>query len=345
MTRPNRELTTLELQEKQVRKARLKEQKHQKYWEGRVIKAKKYKDPEKEQHAREQLGLLGVGEYDISGTVDPVVYKGKAMIQTVYRQLQAHDPSVGKEREYTCLLKHMRKNTQEKSMFANADALWGYTRSKFCDRAGEIVTSLAKLNEQDEPWRDRFAAIRKACAFGSGPGSDAVGLVSFLQSYFSEEFHLDHMVLFDFCDQEWREVTDPLCITLSPKDIRQMDACFCDVTKPLQSTENEAVVKECGEMDFYIISYLLTETHGHWDMFIAETIHLAKPGALFYFAEPRPWQLQHLIRLCASQLSFTWLDSSMDHPALQGLGARVGPAVLLGIKEEHCSGDNLSNGS
>jgi hypothetical protein len=344
MTRPNRELTTLELQEKQLRKAQLKEQKHRNYWEGRVRFAKKYKAPDKEQEAQEQLRLLGFGEYsyDISGSTgtveDAVVYKGKAMVQTVYRQLQVHDPSVGNERANTSLLKHMRKGTQEKSMFANAEALWGYTRSKFCHRAGVIVASLAKLNEQDEElWRDRFASLRTACAFGSGPGSDAVGLVSFLQSYFSEEFHLDRMVLFDFCIQEWREVTDPLCSTLSPKDIRQMDACFCDVTKPLQSTENEAVVKECGEMDVFIISFLLTETHGHWDMFIVETIHLAKPGALFYFAEPRPWQLQHLIRLCGSQLSFTWIDSSMDNPALQALGARVGPAVLLGIKEEHCN--------
>ena len=341
MTRPNRELTTLELEEKRLRKAELKEQKHQKYWEGRVRKAKIYKDPEKEQHAREQLGLLGFSEYDISGAVDDVVHKGKAIIQTVYHQLQAYDPSVGKEREYICLLKHMRKNTQEKSMFANTDALWGYTRSKFYDRSCIIVTSLAKLKEQDEPWRDRFAAIRRACAFGSGPGNDAVGLVSFLQSYFSEEFYLDRMVLFDFCMEDWRKVTDPLCSISSPKDIRQMEACFCDVTKPLQSTENEAVVKECGEMDFYIINHVLTETHGLWDNFIVETIHMAKPGALFYFAEPRPWQLQHLIRLCGSQLSFTWLDSSMDHPALQDLGRRVGPAILLGIKEEHCNGDNV----
>ena len=44
------------------------------------------------------------------------------------------------------LLKHMTKGTQDMSMFKNEDALWGYTRQKFYERAFLLCTSLAKLN-------------------------------------------------------------------------------------------------------------------------------------------------------------------------------------------------------
>eukprot|EP00957_Ditylum_brightwellii_P114953 8767108-Ditylum_brightwellii.AAC.1 len=45
------------------------------------------------------------------------------------------------------LLRHMTKGTQSLSMFDNKQALWGYTRQKFYERAMLVVKSLTKLSE------------------------------------------------------------------------------------------------------------------------------------------------------------------------------------------------------
>ena len=81
----------------------------------------------------------------------------------------------------------------------------------------------------------------------------------------------------------------------------------------------------------------------------------AKPYALFYFAEPTPWQLHHLrnhvqVRkvlpstlnddddkvvdaATAPRHDYIWLDSSMNQSAdLQAMDGRLGPGTLLARK-------------
>jgi SAM-dependent methyltransferase len=88
-----------------------------------------------------------------------------------------------------------------------------------------------------------------------------------------------------------------------------------------------------SDVDFYLFSYVLTETRGKWEVFMRELVREAKPNALFYFAEPTPWQL-HQVRLLLPDLDYIWLDSSMNQlPNLQALEARLGPGVLLARKK------------
>ncbi len=119
-----------------------------------------------------------------------------------------------------------------------------------------------------------------------------------------------------------------------------------------------------SKMDMFIFSYVLTETREQWATFCQDLISLARPNALFYFAEPTAWQLHRLLLLFPmsqvddeekpqsppsisnhnsnhnnnnsskknARMDWIWLDSSMDSPSLQCLERRVGPAVLLGRK-------------
>ena len=115
-----------------------------------------------------------------------------------------HHRSSDKKRQLVngiSLLKHMTKGTQEKDMFQDKSALWGYTRQKFYTRALLLCTSLAKikisendmcldvtddldLNLQKQRTFQRKVwnvfqngGIRKVCSIGCGPGNDFIGLM------------------------------------------------------------------------------------------------------------------------------------------------------------------------
>lgn len=132
--------------------------------------------------------------------------------------------------------------------------------------------------------------------------------------------------------------------------------------KQKKEVNNVTAAKYAGLGDIFLISYLLSETRNLWDEFLLKLIETSKRGCIFYFAEPTPWQLHRLIsmfelsksandgevdkldnisgsfcneinaRKSKTRMRFLWIDSSMNLPALQGLHARLGPAVLLGIK-------------
>jgi hypothetical protein len=89
------------------------------------------------------------------------------------------------------------------------------------------------------------------------------------------------------------------------------------------------------QFDLYLVSHVLTETHSQWESFFCELISHSKAGTLFYFCEPSAWQL-HLVKQLHSNndIEFWWLDSSMGQcSGIQDLDLRVGPGVLLGMKQ------------
>jgi len=251
-------------------------------------------------------------------------------------------------------------------------ALRGYTRQKFHERAALFIESLGKLSpkaleaaklgrshfgshhqhtsEQEEImlmcWR-KLGGIRKACSLGCGPGNDAVGLITFLRNYFDYANGIEDIFLLDYAINEWK---DAILINLIPiivcsYNCNRITCGSFDVTHPLSNNSIEIFAKDS---DIFLASYLLTETRNKWDQFFVQLVDLAKVGAMFYFAEPVPWQLHRLIRMssvntsaetspgidCSPlyRLRFVWIDSSMHFPEMQILDGRSdGPAVLLAI--------------
>ena len=163
---------------------------------------------------------------------------------------------------------------------------------------------------------------------------------------------------------------------------------FCDVRSSLWSPEHaetrellafshgiqESVPHPSSEsslsfdVDIYVISYLLSETRGKWQVFFDDLIPQTSPGTLFLLSDPTAWQLHEFIdrydscsksssvsssttpplapfpqeageqqnpqqQHCPWKRKFVWqwLDSSMHRPELQPLEGRVGPAVVLGM--------------
>ena len=407
----NRDLTPAEREAKQLAKSKLKLDNHWDWLERRLRRAKKQKDHDMEREAQEALsqweavhptiiadadaageessqGVHGTGE-DGSVTNDSIS-RGTMVVIEIHRLLQ--QTIMGGEKctrqdQDLSLLKHTRKGTQQLTMFGNTNALWGYSQTKFLDRAALVLTSLARLDPgvrhkrrggsqhnllpspselslQRSIW-DELQQVRSACSLGLGPGCNAVGLISFLQSHYGQHQSssstpvpsektrnarccLDRLLLLDFAALDWRFITDPLSSILVPGQVGKLDAEFCDVTR--ESLPRELL---CGPTttslltdaeqpnvayDMVLVSFLLTETHGGWETFLIEMITCSREGTLFYFAEPRPWQLHRVKQLCSGLLAFVWLDSSMNDPSLQTLGTRVGtasgaPSVMIGIKQ------------
>lgn len=180
----------------------------------------------------------------------------------------------------------------------------------------------------------------------------------------SSEAILQTAVALDWVEEEWRCIVEPLQNLLTPKFIRHFTTQSFDVTQPLYSTENDvnqdaplcnyrnsSALLCAAKCDIFLISYLLTENRGRWEVFCRQLFHAAKKGALFYFAEPTSWQLHKILHMMKSfqhgddatnkqgaindvttDMLFLWLDSSMNFPELQVLNGRLGPAVLLGMK-------------
>lgn len=260
------------------------------------------------------------------------------------------------------LLQHMSKGSQTLEMFEDSFALWGYARIRFSERSLLLCSSLGRLEipqlgqenlpaafdpliESQRCTRQKMwnifinKGVRKACSIGSGPGNDIAGVISFLQMILLKnfEFLLDKIILMDWSNH-WQKITVPLCEVLIERNLVKtgINAC-CDITKDLNTIENEAAYhelfpKNVADVDFYSISYLLSETSCKWTSFLDTLVTKSKPHTIFYFAEPTPWQLHEVQRLFCNHLDFVWLDSSMDTPSFWGTGRRAGPAVMVGLK-------------
>ena len=287
------------------------------------------------------------------------------------------------------LCRNMTKATQSIEMFDDMKALRGYARRKFTQRSALVADSLGKLHPDaietgsaaaartrgeidacqlalhDEQIRlmkscwSSLSRVANVCSIGCGPGCDLVGTLTFLRNFVHEcdggsssEVGCRpaslRAVMLDFAIEQWKEaVLDDLANLLRPDYVNEICYCHCDVTRAMDASVERAV----ADADLYLTSYLITETRFRWDEFFVNLVRRARVGALFYFAEPTPWQLHRLIRLSKKsskasdnartdvdyapleRLRFVWLDSSMHSPELQPLDGRVGgPAVLLAIK-------------
>ena len=171
-----------------------------------------------------------------------------------------------------------------------------------------------------------------------------MGLLAFLRGYVSKHNVSSssmRFVLLDYAIEEWKDaVLNDLDHILTESLASTVTCEHCDVTIP--PGEKHAHIWPLLETsDMFLTSYLLTETRDKWDAWFIQLVGKAKEGAIFFFAEPLPWQLHRLIRMSASdsdpsplqRLRFAWIDSSMNHLELQELDGRAGgPAILLAIK-------------
>ena len=274
------------------------------------------------------------------------------------------------------LLQNMTKGTQSKSMLQDTTALRGYTRQKFHGRASLIIESLGKLspkslematisiyNQLDTKQQkqefmqqkdimtkcwEKLGNVQRVCSLGCGPGNDVVGLAIFLKRYFKHrKYAIKEIAMLDYAIADWKSaVLDDLIPILQPDYCKKITCEFSDITDSTTITNSNIVEQSFGESDIFLTSYLMTETRNQWDEFIIKMVDRAKVGALFYFAEPVPWQLHRLIRMSAPpdlnfddtmsplhRLRFVWIDCSMHYPDMQTLDGRSGgPAVLLAMK-------------
>jgi len=211
---------------------------------------------------------------------------------------------------------------------------------------------------------------------------------SLLESPTDDFANIRELVMLDFAMGDWIQLLTPILdVCKNSNDPLLSSTCNiimdeCDVTKPIFvsvgddsfassdsglhakkpcNSANSTAAKYGIACDMFLISYLLSETRGLWEEFMLQLVDSAKAGSIFYFAEPTPWQLHHLISLFNTpiqldkvhnnmnpsnsschqsnsngngnnSMKFLWIDSSMKLPAMQGLHSRLGPAVLLGIK-------------
>ena len=410
--RPNSELTEEEKEAKRRLKKRIKLQYKIKTLRTKIRHSQRRKDVRAEENARKDLAALyakekeaiqemnfdkGENEQEESSNsysnqirvlkeqASPLILEVSIVLFQQAAESALVEGNTSREAQNSNavkLLKHMTKGTQNPKMFQDSDALWGYTRQKFNERALLLCSSLGRIrpssqgigDDEDEnncgaqcdnndaimlkqklilkrAW-DIISenGVRKACSIGCGPGNDAVGLISFLRMILGTKTKiLDDILLVDWSINEWKSaVIDPLKdILLHGNLVREggVKTLFGDVTKDLEDEANASlkahlcmpdhngVDGECtSDYDMYLISYLLSETRGKWESFFESLVKNSKAGSMFYFAEPIPWQLHRFIDIFEDYLDFVWVDSSMEHPGLQGAERRAGPAILFAIR-------------
>jgi len=251
------------------------------------------------------------------------------------------------------LLHNMTRATMELNMFQNAAALRGYVRQKFIERAILMSSTLSKLvpinkNYVNDACRilwGRLQSVDCVVSIGCGPGCDALGVAAWCQGAQQHRggSSLQRAVLLDWAMEEWR---DPILNTLHdflvPEFYNRVDCAVCNVTVPWDDATNktgrdfvlESNKKNGEELSttLYVASYLLSETRGQWDTFYQQIWDEAAPGSLWLFTDPTAWQLREWLSRRPHNVMYTWLDSSMHHPALQVLENRVNAAALLVMK-------------
>jgi len=359
--KPNKELTPQERKAKRELKRQLKVQQKRARLETKLRHAMTRNDPRTEEETRHALQAFNEkqsNDITFNEDIKPLEETPeREFVLKVYSELQSKQQQGGNREsrqaqtdQAVALLRNMTKGTQQKHMFQDSNALWGYTRQKFFERAMLVCSSFLKLRpSQDESvnandglrklvW-DHLTSLRHICSIGCGPGNDAVGVVAFLKALGKNEPQLERAVLLDWAMDEWKLMLEPLCDIVVPDYVQTVETMSCDISESLLESDCNRQAKELligddtyANVDLFLISYLLTEVRGQWHTFLKEMIQVSKSNSLFYFAEPTPWQLHRLKELFGEQLDFIWLDSSMDKPEMQPLDNRLGPGVLLGRK-------------
>jgi hypothetical protein len=332
----NKDLTPEERKAKRDFKKQYREEQKRRRLESRLRHALHRKDAVVERQMREALGNHHYLVNQEVGNDDARTFV-KKMAQAL-QQKQPTSQGASKKQIQTeqarQLLKHMTKGTQKKGMFDNEDALWGYARQKFIERAMLVCDSFCNLQQLEDTNRKNILwssllDIKTVCSIGCGPGNDALGVLAFLRTQHIPK--LPHVICLDYVMDEWQTVLKPLREIMVGPHFGTMSLESCDVTQSLSDGPNERAKSLLHDVNLYLFSYLLTETRGKWEPFLRDLLQHAQPGALFYFAEPTPWQLHPLLKF--DEMETVWLDSSMNSPQSQPTDKRFGPAVLLGRKK------------
>jgi len=160
------------------------------------------------------------------------------------------------------LLNHMAKGTQTESMFDNDEALIGYTRQKFMERALLALKSLQRVRpvmHQASLWK-ALTQVRSVLSIGCGPGCDAVGILTFLRRHRPEDTVslrrrrrplLDRLVLMDYVMPRWKRLVlshlIPLLTEPSPDIpmVSQVKMASCDVRYPLTTDPRNREAWNC----------------------------------------------------------------------------------------------------
>jgi hypothetical protein len=311
--------------------------------------------------------------------------RARDWVLVIYRQLQSRLDSIHTNQspatkevwteQARVLLTNMTLGTVEVSMMDNEAALRGYTRHKFFERAMLVVQSLAKLTSTVGPFEDvwchRLQSVYTICSVGCGPGGDAVGVLAFLETFFSNHHQQQQqqqqqrrrLVLFDWAMPQWSSlVLNPLQEILLAHASTSVNLVECDIrtslwTDPIhkearrhlfmedqinkndepRSTSNDDGPRfnssATNVVDLFVISYVLSETRGQWHFFLDDVVASSHPGTMFLLTDPTAWQLHLFRERYEEKIEWQWLDSSMHRPELQPLEGRVGPASVVGIKQ------------
>jgi len=176
-----------------------------------------------------------------------------------------YTPRAVKERrlqESQHLLRNMTKGEQSLEDFRNREALLGYTRKKFIERAGLVLTSFVNLLriQQEQQYHqtgvdaavidsmlERLRIVRSVCSVGCGPGCDAVGVVAFLHSHFSTRSTtndgcvLDRAILLDYASQHWRPILETVrdILKYQHNAVKKFDIASCDVRMSLSEQTHD----------------------------------------------------------------------------------------------------------
>lgn len=358
MKKSNKDLTLEEREAKRDIKKEWKRKRVQASLDRRLRHAVGRRDDITEQKTRDELVSMGVPEEGIATRTMIQQQRcsqyeaARDFVCKVYVGLKQNQLPCGGSKqsrhaqtnEAVTLLRHMTKGTQNKTMFDNEDALWGYARQKFQERAMLVYTSCSNLNPSRQPttltWTestqrkcawDALTSVKSICSIGCGPACDALGMIAFLQQ-FSDQPQLNSLLLLDWAMEKWQVLIDLLTPLLAPSYVQSIECTSGDVTKPLQDDVNRSLLHHHRHVDMYLFSYILTETRGKWEEFLLQLVDAAHSNTMFYFAEPTPWQLHHLRSLIPT-LEYIWVDSSMDQSAaLQAMDGRLGPGILLARK-------------
>lgn len=284
------------------------------------------------------------------------VYR-KWIIENVWNPLQkvvfTKSDKVKETSEARELLHNMTKGTQTKSMFVNNNqALLGYTRQKFVERAVLASASLHRyftLYENIPKMEDLPSIV---WSIGCGPGCDAVGIACFYDYYQHQQkqtqhdpspsSRIDRLILMDFVMPQWNEmvVNDLIQILKQKCHIPTIETTSCDVCHSLtKSSINETasshILRQCTSSSevrplLVVVSYLLTETNGKWNDFFRDVMELLPSGSLLLLSEPVAWQLHIFLDSFSKYIDrYQWLDSSHNNPDLQKLDNRMGPACVI----------------
>ena len=155
-----------------------------------------------------------------------------------------------------------------------------------------------------------LGAVRTICSIGCGPGCDAVGVSVFLQALEAstapncslddaineQQGRKRRVILLDWVMQQWKAlVIFPLREILSTRDVT-VGMAECDVRKslltdPIHKEAQQKLFSGYGteysaaaanSVDLFVISYLLSETRGQWQMFLDDIVSTSRPGTHFF---------------------------------------------------------------